>query len=160
MSRSNSVGAGGSATAPQGVEHAGRQRWARRCRPAALTRLAAPGIPRPTDGAVVGTPVRVDWEFDVLEGQRLPGRGSSNANAVTKVSEDFEAGNANRQFSTNGDKSWSISDAVARSGSKSFNVNGLGRGQQSRLELTETITEPTEVSFSYRGGRGGEPPLS
>jgi subtilisin family serine protease len=123
---------------------------------AALTPLAAPGTPRPTDGAVVGSPVRVDWDADLLDGQRFQVEASTNASAVSKVAEDFESGRAAREFKTAGDKSWTISDAVARAGAKSFNVNGLGRGQQSRLELTETITEPTEVSFSYRGGRGGE----
>ncbi len=123
---------------------------------AALTPIAVPGAPEPTDGAVVGSPVRLDWATDLLEGQRFHVEVSTNANAVSSVAEDFDSGSAARPFRSSGDKEWSINDAIARSGAKSFNVDGLGNGQQSRLELTETITEPTELSFAYTGGKGGE----
>jgi subtilisin family serine protease len=123
---------------------------------AALTPIAAPAEPHPTDGAVVGSPVRLDWRSDLLDGQRFQVEVSTNAAARSTVAEDFDGGAAARAFTTAGDKAWTISDAVARTGTSSFNVNGLARGQQSRLELTETITEPTEVSFAYRGGKGGE----
>ena len=123
---------------------------------AALTPLATPQAPRPTDGAVAGSPVRVDWASDLVEGQRFQVEASTNASARVAVDEDFEAGRASRPFRTSGDREWSISDAAAKSGTKSFNVNKLARGEQSRLELTETITEPTELSFAYKGGKGGE----
>ncbi|MCW2921126.1 MAG: peptidase and in, kexin, sedolisin [Thermoleophilia bacterium] len=123
---------------------------------AALTPLAQPGAPVPTDGAVAGSPVRIDWSSDLLEGQRFQVEVSANANAKSAVAEDFDAGSAARAFRSSGDKEWSINDAIARTGSKSFNVDGLGSGQQSRLELTETITEPTEISFAYTGGKSGE----
>jgi len=123
---------------------------------AALTPIATPGAPHPTDGAVVGSPVRVDWPSDLTEGQRFQVEVSNNATATAAVAEDFDSGAASRAFTTSGDKQWSISDAIAKAGAKSFNVGGLGRGQQSRLELTETITEPTEISFAYNGGKGSE----
>ena len=123
---------------------------------AALTPIATPGAPVPTDGAVVGSQVRLDWTSDLLEGQRFQVEVSTNANAKSAVAEDFDSGSAARPFQSSGDKQWSISDAIARTGTKSFNVDGLGNGQQSRLELTETITEPTELSFAYTGGKGGE----
>jgi subtilisin family serine protease len=123
---------------------------------AALTPLAAPTAPRPTDGAVAGSPVRVDWSTDLTDGQRFEVEASGNADAKSAVAEEFDGGSAARAFSSSGDKQWSISDAAARSGTKSFNINGLRRGEQSRLELTETITEPTDLSFAYKGGKGGE----
>ena len=123
---------------------------------AALTPIATPGAPVPTDGAVVGSPVRVDWSSDLTEGQRFQVEVSTNAGATSAVAEDFDGGTASRAFRTAGDKQWTVSDAIARTGTHSFNVGGLGSGQQSRLELTETITEPTEVSFSYLGDRSAE----
>ena len=123
---------------------------------AALTPIAAPGAPYPTDGAVVGSPVRVDWNADLLDGQRFHVQVSTNVDASSAVSEDFESGAANRAFTMSGDKPWKIDDAIARSGSKSFNVEGLTYNHSARLELTETITEPTELSFDYTAGRGGE----
>jgi len=123
---------------------------------AALTPIATVQEPHPTDGAVVGTPVRVDWFANLIAGQRFQVEASENAGATSTVDEDFESGVASRPFTTAGDRMWSINDAVAKTGTRSFNVNGLARGQQSRLELTETITEPTQVSFSSKGGAGGE----
>jgi hypothetical protein len=123
---------------------------------AALTPIASPGAPRPTEGAVVGSPVRVDWDSDLLEGQRFHVQASSNASAVVPVAEDFESGAASRAFRTSGDREWRIGRAIARAGASSFNVEGLTSGGQSRLELTETITEPTELSFAYTAAKGGE----
>jgi subtilisin family serine protease len=123
---------------------------------AALTPIATPADPHPTDGVVVGSPVRLDWDSDLVEGQRFQIQASMNPGATSAVSEDFESGTASRPFTTSGDREWSIDGSIARSGAKSFNVQGLTSGQQSRLELTETITEPTELSFAYTGGKGGE----
>lgn len=123
---------------------------------AALTPIATPGAPVAAGGAVAGSPVRIDWTSDLVEGQRFQVEASTNAAAKSAVAEEFDGGTAARAFRTTGDREWSINDAIARTGSKSFNVQGLTNGQQSRLELTETITEPTEVSFAYTGGRGGE----
>ncbi|MCW2928290.1 MAG: peptidase and in kexin sedolisin [Thermoleophilia bacterium] len=123
---------------------------------AALTPIATPFQPRPAGGAVAGAPVRLEWGSDLTEGQRFQVEVATNAGATSAVAEDFETGAATRAFSTSGDRQWGVSDAIARSGAKSFNVNGLTNSQQSRLDLTETITEPTEVSFAYTGGKGGE----
>jgi subtilisin family serine protease len=123
---------------------------------AALTPIATPRAPQPTDGAVAGSPVRIDWETDLVDGQRFQVQASTNAGVTSAVVEDFDSGSATRSFRTAGDRDWSINGAIARQGTGSFNVDGLAGGQQSRLELTETITEPTEVSFAYAGGRGGE----
>ena len=128
---------------------------------AALTPLATPTAPAPVVGVVAapvtaGTPVRVAWRSDLLEGQRFDVEVSSNAGATVPVAENFETGTTARTFRTSGDVPWTVSDAVAKTGSKSFNISGLGTGGQSRLELTETITEPTELSFSCNPGRGAE----
>lgn len=123
---------------------------------AALTPIATPLSPAPTDKAVAGSPVRINWGADLVEGQRFRVQAAYNASATSPVAEDFDTGSAARPFTTSGDRAWAITDAIARSGKKSFNVNGLERGEQSRLELTETITEPTQISFAYVGGKGSE----
>ncbi|MCW2955913.1 MAG: peptidase and in, kexin, sedolisin [Thermoleophilia bacterium] len=123
---------------------------------AALTPLAAPTAPRPTARPVAGAPVPLTWGTDLADGQRFQVEVSTNAAATSIVDETFEDGTSARAFRTAGDKAWGISDVVSKQGTKSFNVAGLDRGQQARLELTETITEPTQVSFDYRGGQGGE----
>ena len=123
---------------------------------AALTPIATPGEPGPTDGAVVGSPVRIDWDTDFADGQRFQVQVSTNADASSVVTEDFESGTPARSFSTKGFRDWKVDDAIARTGSKSFNVEGLVKHKSSRLDLTETITEPTELRFAYNVAQGGE----
>ncbi|MCW2922741.1 MAG: peptidase and in kexin sedolisin [Thermoleophilia bacterium] len=123
---------------------------------AALAPIATPSAPRPTANAVIGSPVLLTWDTDLTAGQRYDVEVSTNAGATTPVAEDFESGAASRPFTTSGDRQWGVTDSIAKTGTKSFNVSGLTNGQQSRLELTETITEPTTVSFASTSGKGGE----
>lgn len=123
---------------------------------AALTPIATPAAPRAAGAAVVGAPVQLAWGSDLIDGQRFQVEVSSNATAQRAVAEDFESGSSARPFRTSGDRSWGITDRISQAGTKSFNVEGLTNGQQSRLELTETITEPTELSFFYNAGKASE----
>lgn len=122
---------------------------------AALAAIATPGAPS-VAGARVGAPARATWASDLAEGQGFDVEFSANASAKSAVAESFDGGVATRAFSTAGDQAWGVTNVIAKSGTHSFNVNGLTTAQQSRLDLTETITEPTEVSFAYTGARGGE----
>ena len=123
---------------------------------AALTPIATPAAPAPASAPVAGAPVKLGWSSDISDGQRFEVEVSGNANAKRDVAEDFETGAATRRFTTSGDRTWAVTDKLAQTGTKSFAVEGLTNDQQSRLELTETVTEPTEISFSYNSGKADE----
>jgi subtilisin family serine protease len=107
--------------------------------------------------AIAGTPVKLAWGTDLpTAGQKYEVQASLNAGASVAVDDDFEGPAATRAFTTSGDAKWAIASGTAKSGDKSFQVAGLGRDKQSRLELNETITEPTELSFWYKGSRNGD----
>ncbi|MCW2974619.1 MAG: hypothetical protein JWN72_2892, partial [Thermoleophilia bacterium] len=123
---------------------------------AALTPIATPTAPTAAGAARAGAPVSVGWSANLTQGQRFQVEASTNATATVAVVEDFESGRASRAFTTSGDQPWKIDASVGRDGGKSFNLSGLTSEQQSRLELTETITEPTEVAFTYNSGASDE----
>lgn len=124
---------------------------------AALMPIGTPGAPAPADQARAGSSIPLRWGSDITDGQRFEVQVSTNADARSTVAESFDGGSAVRRFTSSGDAGeWKIAPGVGADGSGGFVSPALGITKQSRLELTEVLTEPTTVSFWYRGGRGAE----
>jgi subtilisin family serine protease len=102
-----------------------------------------------------GKPMTVAWQTDVRD-QKFDVEATLNAGAKSAVDETFESGAPSRAFQTSGDAQWAVGAGNAKDGAKAFQVAGLGTDKQSRLELTETLPEETELSFWYKGARNGE----
>jgi subtilisin family serine protease len=124
---------------------------------AALMPIASPTTPGPKGKSVVaaGRPVPLQWGTDIADGQAFEVQASLNATDTSTVDESFEQGTASRAFTTSGDEQWQIGTGDAKTGDHAFKVTGLGRNAQSRLELTESLPEPTQLSFSYKSLGGG-----
>lgn len=124
---------------------------------AALLPIAKPTAPAPAapTTALAAAPVRLAWDTDHRTGQRFEVQASLNASASSAVDEGFETTPA-RAFRTSGDGTWAVGTGNAKEGERSFQVARLTKEQQAVLELTETLPEPTEISFWYKGTPNGE----
>lgn len=122
----------------------------------ALEPIATPSAIEVPSDAQAQRPFVARWASDLTTGQRFEVEASLNAGAMTTVDEGFEDQTPRRAFSSAGDRTWAPGTGIAHTGSGSMQVNGLKAEQQARLELTETITQPTELSFWYRSAKGGE----
>jgi subtilisin family serine protease len=122
---------------------------------AALTPLATVTNPAPVQSSVVGAPVPVGWNADVTDGQRFDVEVSRNPAASSVVDESFTAA-LTRKFSASGDAPWRVTESVGKDGTRGMSTVDLGLKKIARLDLSETLTEPTQLSFWYKTNGGGE----